>query len=210
MDTLQQLCGGRSKVFTPVRTTIEDALENGAANIAVWASRDIRESNAYESVFGEMQASGSITGITPESALDIRTSFRSLLRQYKATGKSLDALILSEYGVDTKPLLSEIALIRGAGTEEDLAFSKMLSDGFVIIEPGASLADAVFSYMRKENLFTHNISYPAARLLMTVPDDIFPPFMTVPFEDLKVPAAFADTVGVIAPNTYVSHVQNKR
>ncbi len=167
VDTLQQLCGGRSKVFTPVRTTIEDALENGAANIAVWASRDIRESNAYESVFGEMQASGSITGITPESALDIRTSFRSLLRQYKATGKSLDALILSEYGVDTKPLLSEIALIRGAGTEEDLAFSKMLSDGFVIIEPGASLADAVFSYMRKENLFTHNIARPAIRYYET-------------------------------------------
>ena len=73
-----------------------------------------------------------------------------------------------------------------------------------------SYTTACYKLMREKDLFTHNISYPAARLLMTVPDDIFPPFMTVPFEDLKVPAAFADTVGVIAPNTYVSHVQNKR
>ena len=73
-----------------------------------------------------------------------------------------------------------------------------------------SFTTACYKLMREKDLFTHNISYPAARLLMTVPDDIFPPFMTVPFEDRKVPAAFADTVGVIAPNTYVSHVQNKR
>jgi len=167
VDTLQQLCGGRCKVFSPVSSTLETAVGMGAKNIAVWASRDVRESKAYENAFEEMGADGNVLTITPESALDIRTSLRSLLRQYKAAGRPMDALILTGYGIDTKPLLSEIALIRGAGTEEDLAFSSMLADGFTIIEPGSVLADAVFSYMRKENLFTHNIARPTVRYYET-------------------------------------------
>ena len=167
VDTLQQLCGGRSKLFTPVGATLEDAVERGAKNIAVWASRDVRATGIYSAVFSEMEAEGSLTEITPESALDIRTSFRSLLRQYKSTGKPLDALILTEYGIDTKHLLSELALIKAAGTDEDQALSMMLSRDFVIIEPGLSLAQAVFSYMRKENLFTHNIARPAVRYFET-------------------------------------------
>ena len=167
VDTLQQLCGGRCKVFSPVTSTLEAAVGMGAGNIAVWATRDIRESGAYEAAFEAMGAAGNVITVTPESALDIRTSLRSLFRQYLASGRPMDALILTDYSIDTKPLLSEIALIRGEGTEEDLAFSRMLSDGFTIIEPGPVLADAVFSYMRKENLFTHNIARPAVRYYET-------------------------------------------
>ena len=72
-----------------------------------------------------------------------------------------------------------------------------------------SYTDVCFKLMRERNLFTHKISYPAARLLMTVPDTFSDPFTTITFEDYLVPATFTDTVGVFAPNTYVSHVQNK-
>ena len=34
-------------------------------------------------------------------------------------------------------------------------------------------------------------------------------FMAVRFSDMLVPPSFPDTVGVIAPNTYLSYVQNK-
>ena len=73
-----------------------------------------------------------------------------------------------------------------------------------------SYTSVCYKIMRERDMFTHNIAYPAARLLMTIPDSIFPPFTTISFEDHMVPEAFADTVGVLAPNTYVSHVQNKR
>lgn len=167
VDTLRQLCSGKCMLATPVETTLKDAVKAGASNIAVWASRDIRSSRAYEDAFADLQAEGTVTTITPESALDIRTQFRSLLRQYQATGLSLDALVLSEYTVDTQPLWSEIELIRSGVSEEDSAFNRMLSGNFVIIDPGTSLTSAIFSYMRGGNLFTHRIALPSARWFVT-------------------------------------------
>ena len=168
VDTLQQLCGGRSRIVTPVEITLADAVAAGAANMAVWASRDVKASGAYEGAFAEMGIDGSVTSITPESALDVRTEFRSLLRQYLATGLTLDALVLSDYDTDLAPLHSELALIRRGGTEEDVAFSRMLSPGFVIISPGASLTGAIYRYMREHNLFTHRIARPYARWFETI------------------------------------------
>ena len=63
--------------------------------------------------------------------------------------------------------------------------------------------------MRDKKLFTHKIAYPAANLLMTVSSASTPPYKIVSFEDKLVPEYFADTVGVFAPNTFVSYVQNK-
>ncbi|MBO4585923.1 MAG: hypothetical protein J5675_04905 [Bacteroidales bacterium] len=171
VDTLQQLCSGKSKLLSPVATTIADAVGAGAENIAVWASRELRASQAYEEAFAASGASGSLVSVTPESAFDIRTSLRSLLRQYSASGKRLDAIILSEYNVDKTPLLSEISLIRSAGTEEDQAFSHMLSPNLLILDPGTSLTRAVYRYMRANNLFTHRIALPSVRWFETTESD---------------------------------------
>ena len=167
VDTLRQLCSGKCFLATPVETTLKDAVDGGAANIAVWASRDVRTSKAYESAFEAMGVQGSVTSITPDSALDVRTELRSLLRQYRTTGKQLDALVLSDYAIDKKPMESELELIRRAGTEEDLAFSRMLSPGFTIIDPGTSLTAAIYRYMRGGNLFTHRIARPSVRWFKT-------------------------------------------
>ncbi|MBR4756504.1 MAG: hypothetical protein IK076_06140 [Bacteroidales bacterium] len=67
---------------------------------------------------------------------------------------------------------------------------------------------ACYKILRERNLFTHNIAWPAARLFMTVPDPI-DPFSIVDFDDSRIPESFADTVGILAPNTFVSYVQNK-
>ena len=171
-DTLQQLCSGKSRLVTPVVTTIADAIGAGAENIVVWASREIRESEVYEEAFAATGATGSLVSVTPETAFDIRTSLRSLLRQYRATGRnSLDAIILSDYNVDKAPLMSEIALIRGAGTEEDQEFSRMLSPEVLILDPGTSLTAAVYNYMRANNLFTHRIARPSVRWFETSESD---------------------------------------
>lgn len=171
VDTLQTLCGGRSRLFTPVEISLARAVASGARNIAVWASREVKASGAYENAFSEMGQEGKVTSLTPESALDVRTELRSLLRQYQSSGLTMDALILSDYSIDTTPLISELALIRRGGTEEDLAFSRMLSPGFIILNPGSCLTDTVYRYMRENNLFTHRIARPLARWFETVEND---------------------------------------
>lgn len=175
VDTLQQLCGGRSRIFTPVEVTLADAVDAGAENIAVWATREVSASGAYQTAFHEAGLPGTVTCITPDSALDSRTQLRSLLRQYLSTGNRLDAIVLSDYGTDTAPLDSEISLIRRGGTEEDMAFARMLSPGFVIIAPGRSLTASVYAYMRENNLFTHRIARPLARWFETAENDIGEP-----------------------------------
>ena len=167
VDTLKQLCCGKCFLATPVETSLADALAAGAANIAVWASRDVRGSRAYESAFEAMGVEGSVTSITPDSALDVRTELRNLLGQYRAIGKQLDALVLSDYSIDRIPIENELALIRLAGTEEDQAFSRMLSPEFTLIDPGTSLTSAIYKYMRSGNLCTHRITRPSVRWYRT-------------------------------------------
>ncbi len=70
-----------------------------------------------------------------------------------------------------------------------------------------SFTKACYKALRERNLFTHDIAYPVARLMMIIGEESSRhPLL---FDDNQVPASFADTVGVFAPNTYVSHVQNK-
>ena len=168
VDTLQALTGGASRVFSPVGSSIAQAAAHGAKNIGVWASREIREAQVYEHAFLVSGVEGSLVSITPVQALDVRTSFRNFLRQYRESGKTLDALVLSSYHVDPRPIRSEVALIRRAATEEDMAFSALLPRGFQIITPGEAVMADVYSWLRKENLFTHRIARPQLNYYQTV------------------------------------------
>ena len=167
VDTLQQLKGGICRLMSPVQESLKAAVRGGAKNIAVWASDPVRESGVYESVFEEMGFEGSVVSITPDPALDICTEFRSVLRQYRLTGRKLDALILDEYGMDPAPLWSEIPIIRRAATEEEYAFSAMLPQNFQILNPGDCIVDALYVLLREENLFTHRIHRPSVRYFIT-------------------------------------------
>ncbi|MBQ9410726.1 MAG: hypothetical protein IJU21_03865, partial [Bacteroidales bacterium] len=166
-DTLQQLKGGVCRLMTPVEESLKAAVKGGARNIAVWASDPVREAKVYESVFEQLGLEGNVVSITPDPALDICTEFRSLLRQYRLTGRKIDALILDGYGKDPAPLWSEIPIIRRAATEEEDAFSAMLPSGFQILVPDACIVDAVYTLLRKENLFTHRIHRPSVRYFVT-------------------------------------------
>ena len=101
------------------------------------------------------------------------------------------------------PILSEYG-----GEDVVDFFGKIGCDAQVIYSPDttSSLSEACFVKMREMNMFTHNISYPSARLLMAVKDSVDSKVSVLPFVDSLVPASFPDTVGVLAPNIYFSYV----
>lgn len=168
VDTLQQLTGGRSHLVSAVHTLLEDAFAGGAVNLAVWTSRDVRTAGVWQSVFRQAARPGStLSVITPESALDVRTEFRDVLRQYRATGRTLDALLIDSYSLDTFPLRGEVELIRRAGTDEDAALDKMLAPEFRVLDAGSSVVRSTYNLLRRENLFTHRIARPYARFYET-------------------------------------------
>lgn len=161
LDTLQQLAGGACPVISPAVLQIQKALDSGATHIAVWTSREVRDAGAWQAVFERMAPEGAtLAVIAPEQALDVRTRLRGLLRQYLATGRRMDALILDHYGLPLAPLNSEISLIRRIGTEEDASFDRILAQDFLLLDPSAVLLDATYALLREKDLFAHRIARP--------------------------------------------------
>ena len=163
VDTLQTLTGGHSFLLCPMELMLQDAYDAGARHIVVWTTRDVRLSAAWERVFARSPyKDATLTVLSPESALDVRTEFRNLLRQYRSSSLPMDALILDSYFADAAPLQSELKMIRRAATEEDAAFDKFLSPSFFILDPESSVIDHTYSLLRRERLFTQRIAHPAS------------------------------------------------
>ena len=168
VDTLQQLTGGKSCLVSAMHTLLEEALESGARNLAVWTPRDVRVSQVWQKVFEQMEVPDvTLAVITPESAMDVRTEFRDVLRQYRTTGRVMDALLIDSYSADLLPLQGEVAMIRQGGTDEDAAFGRMLSPDFLVLDAASSVVRGTYRLLRSQNLFTHRIARPFARYYET-------------------------------------------
>ena len=168
VDTLLQMTGGKSHVLSPVHTLLEDAYASGARSLAVWTTRDVRSSGAWQSVFASLgYPDAYLTVIAPDTALDVRTELRKLLRQYRSSGRVLDALLVDSFTIDMAPLQSELALIRNAGTAEDESFLAMLAPDFHLMEPTASVIGATYRLLRDNHLFTHRIAWPSVHFYET-------------------------------------------
>ena len=194
VDTLQTLCGGHSVILSPMEVMLDRAYAGGARRMAVWTSRDVRDSGAWSSVFSrKAYPDATLSVMAPEPALDVRTQLRILLRQYQAEGRPLDALLIDSYTIDPGPLNTEVRMIRRIVTEEDAAFDKMLSPDFVLLDPVNSVIDATYSLLREKHLFTHRIARPALRYFETVEGEDGEPVL------LEIDATYA-------VNTYVSNL----
>lgn len=147
---------------------------------------------------------------TPYDSLTTTAAGRGSLRKY-AVMNALSALRIPggcKILIICSPALSEYG-----GSDVANLFERIGCDVPVVHSsaPTYSFTEACFREMRDKNIFTHNISYPAARLLMAVRDSSDSGVSVLPFVDSLVPASFPDTVGVLAPNTYYSNViQNQR
>lgn len=169
VDTLQQLVGGKCRLLSPVDILLEEALAAGAQNILVWAPDAVRESRVWEKALEVRRPTdATLAVLTPRPALDVRTQFRDILRQYQATGLPLDVLVMDVYGLDVVPLQSELGLIRLCGTEEDAAFDRMLSARFGFFEPSAAILRTTYGLLREQNLFAHKIARPVVKYYESV------------------------------------------
>lgn len=164
VDTLLQLTGGKSTLISPVKVLLEDALAGGAKSIAVWTNQDVKSSRTWEKEFGRInEGDATLAVISPAPALDVRTMFRDFMRQYQSEGRQLDAIIIDDYDTDIAPLLSELALIRREGTDEDAAMNRILRKNFRFIPTAEATISYTYRLMREKNLFSHRISRPRVK-----------------------------------------------
>lgn len=168
VDTLQQLTGGKSHLLSPVQVMLESAYAQGDRHLVVWTTPKIKASGAWQAVFRRQGwKDATLSVLAPEPALDIRTEFRSLLRQYRSEGRRMDVLLLDTYWANPSYLGSELDIIRQGGTEEDAYFDRMLPGSFHFVEPKSALVKATYDLLREGNLFTHRIARPGIRYYET-------------------------------------------
>ena len=161
VDTLQQLCGGASILLSPANLLLESAHEKGARNLAVWTTRTVRKSGAWQSLLQEKGWEDMrLTELSPSPALDSRTELREVLRQYQTEGRPLDALLVDSYEADINALGSEISFIRQGLTGEDASLAKMLSRDFFILDPSSETIQTTYGLLRSRRLFAHHIARP--------------------------------------------------
>ena len=173
VDTLIQLAGGRPLTLSPVQALLEEALIGGdKVNIGVWASAQVAESGVYEAVHAGMRSSSALRVLTPREGDDDASQFRSFLSQYRRAGFPLPmhVLLLDEFGAPASEIMAMADSIRAGFSEEDLAMAKVLAPDFRVVEATSALCHSCYRMLRRENLFTHNISYPVASLYRTEKD----------------------------------------
>ena len=206
VDTLIQLAGGSPLTISPVQALLEEALIGGEnVNIGVWASASVAESGVYESVHSGMRSASALKVLTPELKDE---GFRGILSQYRLSGSPMpmNVLLLDDFGASADSIMAEADSIRAGFSEEDLALAKVMAPDFRVVEATSALCRSCYRMMRKENLFTHNISYPEASLYRTEKDRAGN-LVLVELSDRYMPPTWAEFMDAFAENTrrfYVS------
>lgn len=169
IDTLFCLAGTRIPVISPVESMIGEALsiDKEDLGVGVWADSALVASNAYQNVFARMakaagKGASAFYPLSPVGEGDIRERLLSWLDAYSEIcgGRQLDALLIDDYGVNIEALEAELADIRKEDSFQKLTYARLLSKDFRFIDVMESLTGRCYDILRKENLFTHNISYP--------------------------------------------------
>lgn len=210
VDTLIQLAGGTPLTLSPVQALLEDALQGGEkVNIGVWASAEVARSGVYEAVHSNLRSASTIKVMTPETGMDIKERFRSILSQYRKSGAPLPmhVLLLDDFGAPVEEILAEADTIRAGFSEDDLAMAKVLAPDFRVVEATSAICHSCYRMLRRENLFTHNIAYPAASLYRTEKDHDGNTVL-VELSDRYLPPELAEFMDVFAQTTRRFYVSN--
>ena len=177
IDTLFCLAGTRIPVISPVESMIGEALaaDKEDLSVGVWADSTLIASMAYQNVFSRMaksagKGSSVLYPLSPAGEGDIRERLLTWLDAYSEIcgGRQLDALLIDDYGVNVAALEAELADIRKEDSFQKLSYARLLSKDFRFIDVMETLTGRCYDILRKENLFTHNISYPSLTLYQTV------------------------------------------
>ncbi|MBR0222654.1 MAG: hypothetical protein IJL93_00085 [Bacteroidales bacterium] len=195
----------------------------GAVNIGVLSDSLAAVSGVYQAVFEEWRHKRGDTYSTlftfsvPDDADSVSLSaaamspdaFKQILDQYSKSGKTsaLTALVVDDHSVSIDSLRSSYQRILSRPSDENAFYRKMLAKDFEFIDGARVVTDACYQYLRENNLFTHNISYPVAAAFVTSPEA--KGYLLMDFDVNALPVEMADRLQRIAPATYKMYVQDQ-
>lgn len=176
VDTLCIAGGKEIPVVYPSRAAFGKQFDREIAHehIVVVTDSATAASGVYPRLFDEMAKERGVLGCGCIAvSLDSTASFPSLINRYKAAGGNMpfSAVLVDAPEVSVSALAESLEEVLTVQTGANLNRRKLLTDDMQIEDMNKYAADECYSILRKNNIFTHNISYPVAGYYMIVNAD---------------------------------------
>ena len=167
VDTLFHSIGCRVPVISPIEKMIELAFEQGAhpdLSVGVICDPQLDSADIYEKIFARMAAERGRPGASLVSiGVGQRDSaLYGFLDRYQTAGyiKPLDVILVDDLSVDVEQLKIELAEIVSVMNESSITLGRLLSRDFFFIDAMETVSGQCYSFLRENNMFTHNIAKP--------------------------------------------------
>lgn len=173
IDTLTRSTGCAVPVIFPSRLVFGRQLDRKIEHlhVAVITDSTTAASGVYQKVFDEVSKARGLlgTGCVAVSC-DSCATINAVLAKYRASGGNmpLSALLIDSNSVDKYALEESLKETLSVKNEENLNSGKLITKEFVILDMAKAVTDECYRLLRRNNTFTHNISYPVSRSFMTV------------------------------------------
>jgi len=217
IDTLRSLSGSDIPIVSAPNAMVRYSCAhagNKDVNIGVWASKEILLSGVYASVFtreSERRGLGKIPYevFSADSASDVKGRFTEFLHRYSLSGNTakLTSLIIDDPSVPLSELEEVVDRMRTSDDDRDIAYSSMLSDDFVCVDPSTAIAWSCFRQMRSANTFTHAVAYPDMKGYATAKREDGESYVMVELLDRYLPSSLALEMEEKAPNMFSLYVR---
>lgn len=174
-DTLLRRKSCNIPLVSPVDMMLEKVFTSKAGkavNVGILADLDQCDASVYAQRFrakaAECNAGGSKCVIFPTHNKD--SLLHRLLDSYSAGNeKPLDAVLVDDISLDIRTLKFELADLLSILNESSMTYGRMIADNFLLLDSFNTVADFLYSYLRSNNLFTHNISKPQVVTYLPIP-----------------------------------------
>ena len=167
VDTLFRSTGCRVPVISPIEKMIELAFEQGNhtdLSVGVLCDPQLDSADIYEKIFARLAAEHGRRGA---SLVSIGVAQRDsvlyeFLDRYQTAGyvKPLDVILVDDLSVDVEQLKIELAEIVSVMNESSMTLGRLVSRDFFFIDAMETVSAQCYSFLRENNMFTHNIAKP--------------------------------------------------
>ena len=167
VDTLFRSLGCRIPVFSPIEKMIDHAFEQGKRwdlSVGVLCDPALDTTGIYERIFARKAAERGARGASLVAiGVERRDSvLHAFLRSYRDEGhaKPLDVILIDDLSVNPDSLKTELAEIVSVMNESSMTLGRLVSRNFFFLDAFGEVSTCCYSFLRENNLFTHNIANP--------------------------------------------------
>lgn len=175
LDSLLKLTSCNLPVLYPSASVAAKVIADRKSNVGVLSSAGIAK-DVYRKIFEDIPvAQGAtlpkVSSFAFDSALGQKDPLKNFLESYRMSGsaEALDALIVDDFNIDAEALERSGLIMKAINNEENYNYLKLLAPDFKIYSILSVATEEGYKLMRNHNIFTHNISFPAAEYYRTVP-----------------------------------------